>query len=35
MAAIALLTKRKWLERLMFGMAGIGVVLGGLAVAHI
>jgi hypothetical protein len=35
MAAIALLTKRKWLEWLMFGMAGVGLVLGGLAVAHV
>jgi Domain of unknown function (DUF4337) len=35
MAAIALLTRRKWLEWVMFGMAGIGLVLGGLAVAHI
>jgi Domain of unknown function (DUF4337) len=35
MAAIALLTKRKWLEWVMFGMAGVGLVLGGLAVAHI
>jgi lipopolysaccharide export LptBFGC system permease protein LptF len=35
MAAIALLTKRKWLEWVMFGMAGIGLVLGGLAVAHV
>ena len=35
MAAMALLTRRKWLEYAMFGMAGIGVVLGGLALAHI
>jgi hypothetical protein len=35
MAAIALLTKRKWLEWAMFGMAGIGLALGGLAVAHV
>ncbi len=35
MAAMALLTRRKWLEYAMFGMAGIGLVLGGLAVAHI
>jgi len=35
MAAIALLTKRKWLEWIMFGMAGVGLVLGGLAVAHV
>jgi hypothetical protein len=35
MAAIALLTKRKWLEWVMFGMAGVGLVLGGLAVAHV
>jgi hypothetical protein len=30
-----LLTRRKWLEWGMFGLAGVGVVLGGLAVAHI
>jgi hypothetical protein len=35
MAAIALLTRRKWLEWVMFGMAGVGLALGGLAVAHI
>ena len=35
MAAIALLTRRKWLEWVMFGMAGIGLVLGGLALAHV
>jgi hypothetical protein len=35
MAAIALLTRRKWLEWAMFGMAGIGVALGGMAVAHL
>ncbi len=35
MAAMALLTRRKWLEWGMFGLAGIGLVLGGLAVAHI
>ena len=35
MAAMALLTRRKWLEWGMFGMAGIGLVLGGLAMAHV
>jgi Na+/glutamate symporter len=35
LAAIALLTKKKWLEYGMFAMGGIGVVIGGLAVAHI
>ena len=35
MAAMALLTRRKWLEYAMMLMAGIGVVLGGLAVAHV
>jgi Na+/glutamate symporter len=35
MAAIALLTRRKWLEWAMFGMAGIGGVLGGMALAHL
>ena len=35
MAAIALLTKRRWLEKLVFGMSAVGVVLGGLAWLHI
>ena len=35
LAAMALLTRRKWLEWGMFGMASIGLALGGLAVAHI
>ena len=35
MAAIALLTKRKWLEYGVFVLSGIGVVLGGLAWLHI
>jgi hypothetical protein len=35
LAAIALLTRRKWLEFGMFGVAGVGVVLGALAAAHI
>ena len=35
MAAIALLTRRKWLEWGMFGLAGIGVALGGMALAHV
>jgi len=35
LAAIALLTRRKWLEYGMFGVASIGIVLGGLAAAHI
>jgi len=35
LAAMALLTRRKWLEYGMFGVAAVGVVLGGLAVAHI
>lgn len=34
MAAIALLTRRKWLEWGMFGMSGIGVLLGAAAVLH-
>lgn len=34
-AAIALLTKKKWLEVAMFGVAGIGVAVGGLALLHI
>ena len=35
MAAIALLTRRKWLEYGGFGLSGIGVLLGGLAWLHI
>ena len=35
LAAMALLTRRKWLEWGMFGVAGVGLVLGGLAVAHL
>lgn len=35
LAAIALLTRRKWLEVGMFGVAAVGVLLGGLALAHI
>ena len=34
-AAIALLTKRKWVEYAMFGVAGIGAIVGVLAVLHI
>ena len=35
LAAIALLTKKKWLEFAMFGMGGIGLVVGILAGMHI
>ena len=35
MAAIALLTKKKWLEYIMFGVAGIGLAVGVLAMLHI
>lgn len=35
LAAIALLTKKKWLEWGMLGLAGIGVLLGALAQLHI
>jgi hypothetical protein len=35
LAAMALLTRRKWLEYGMFGVAGLGIVLGGLALAHV
>ena len=34
LAAIALLTRRKWLEWGMFGVAAIGVALGGAAMLH-
>ena len=35
LAAMALLTRRKWLEWGMYGVASLGVVLGALALAHI
>jgi hypothetical protein len=35
LAAIALLTKKKWLEHAMFGVGGVGVVVGVLAAMHI
>ena len=35
LAAIALLTRKKWLEYGMFALAGIGVVVGALAALHI
>ena len=34
LAAIALLTRRRWLEWGMFGVAGLGVALGGAAMLH-
>ena len=35
LAAIALMTKKKWLEVGMFGVAAVGLAIGGLAVFHI
>ncbi|MDB5872372.1 MAG: hypothetical protein JWQ07_1814 [Ramlibacter sp.] len=35
LAAIALLTRKKWLEYGMFGVAGVGVTIGVLAMLHI
>ena len=35
MAAIALLTKKRWLEKLVFGVSAVGFVLGALAWFHI
>ena len=35
LAAIALLTKKKWLEWGMFGMGALGVAIGGLAMFHV
>ena len=35
LAAIALLTKKKWVEYAMFAAAGVGAVVGGLAMLHI
>ncbi len=35
LAAIALLTKKKWLEWAMFGVGGVGIAVGALAALHI
>src|SRR5450830_657899 len=35
LAAIALLTRKKWLEYAMFGAGGLGVIVGALAALHI
>ena len=35
LAAIALLTRKRWLEYAMFALAGVGVVIGALASLHI
>ena len=35
LAAIALLTRKKWLEYGMFALAAVGALLGGLAWLHI
>jgi len=35
MAAIALLTKKRWLQKLVFGVSGVGFVLGVLAWFHV
>lgn len=35
MAAIALLTRRRWLEIGVLGMSVVGIVLGGLAWLHV
>ena len=35
LAAIALLTRKKWLEWAMFGTAAFGVAIGALAIFHI
>jgi hypothetical protein len=35
MAAIALLTRKRWLEWVMLAMSGVGVVIGALAMLHI
>ena len=35
LAAIALLTRKKWLEYGMFALAGAGLVIGALASLHI
>jgi hypothetical protein len=35
LAAIALLTKKKWVEYAMFGAGGVGLAVGALAAMHI
>jgi hypothetical protein len=35
LAAIALLTRKRWLEYAMFALAGVGLLIGGLAALHI
>jgi len=35
MAAIALLTRKRWLEKLVFGASALGIVIGALAALHI
>ena len=35
MAAIALLTRKRWLEKAVFAMAGVGLVVGALAYLHV
>jgi hypothetical protein len=35
LAAIALLTRKSWLQKAMMVMGGVGLVLGGLAAMHI
>jgi len=35
LAAIALLTRKKWLEYAMFGVGALGLVIGGLAALHV
>ena len=35
LAAIALLTKKKWLEYAMFGAGGLGIIVGALAALHL
>ena len=35
LAAIALLTKKRWLEKLVFGVSAVGVIVGGMAWFHL
>ena len=35
MAAIALLTKKRWLEKVVFGVSGVGIIVGVLAYLHL
>ena len=35
LSAIALITRKSWLQKVVYGFAGVGLVLGGLALVHV